>query len=382
MTSAPPTTAAKHSHKYKLHAAPLAQFNMDSLQPLSKLLVFFYKSEGDLKDLSVPSTIQGLVASRVSHDGCLWELDSSSTVTQFTHDLKAELDRQGLAQSYSFSSSLTAQNSACVLSVEGMTCNSCVKLIESTIAGETGVASIKVSLQFKKAMVEYNPGVVQPAELAGNIYDMGFDAEVLTMHGPSGAQSEPPKQPPLSPEIIVKTTPLSSVVVEIEGMTCSSCVQNIQSNISQERGVANIQVSLQAKNAQISFDGSVTTPQKLADAIEDLGFEARLKCSSPLSTPLPASMSPSPSSIEDSGVGNLRKCHIGIEGMTCHSCTSLIESEVGEMEGVVSINVSLDCKEGTLEYNDAFTSPNLVGTAIEALGFQVKYITGKAKLSS
>ena len=63
-------------------------------------------------------------------------------------------------------------------------CSSCVRLIESSTADVSGVASIKVSLQFKKALVEYNPGAVTPAELAESIYDGGFETEALTTHGP------------------------------------------------------------------------------------------------------------------------------------------------------------------------------------------------------
>lgn len=348
---------------------------MDSLQAESKLLVYFYKSEGEVGSFTEP--VQGQVASRILHDGRVREYVFSLPESQFSPNLKAVLEKEGLSQLCSVTSQLTPQNDACVLSVEGMTCNSCVKLIESTVSQLSGVLSIKVSLQYKEAFVEHNPNVIKPAELVQTIYDMGFDAGIVT---PSFHCPMP--NLPLTPEVEIKllklvspgeTPPLSRALIAIEGMTCSSCVQNIESNISKVRGVTSIKVSLQDKNAEVAFEQAIVTPQRLVDAIEELGFEAKLSKES----------SPSSSLVGNGqNAGNLKACYIGIDGMTCKSCVSLIESVVGELEGVVSISVSLPCKEATLEFNDAFTTPQAVSSTIEGMGFVVAYITGKYKSRS
>lgn len=358
----------------------------------SRFLVFFHRSEKDIKDLPLSLQVQGLVESQVLHDGAVREYRFASTEAQCSHHLRTSLERQGLFECCSISSPLTLQNSACVVSVEGMTCNSCVKLIETTISVVPGVSTVKVSLQFKKAFVEYNPSVVKPAELARSIYDMGFDAEVLTTFG---AEPDATISQTLTPEVrragseLVETTPpttpisSSSIVIDIEGMTCSSCVQNIESNISKERGVVFIQVSLQDKNAKVVFQAAATNAQKLADAIEGLGFEAIPRSSSTsLIEGVSGSITPPISQTKmlagsDWNAGKLKVCHIGIDGMTCHSCVSLIESTVGDLKGVVSVSVSLACKEGTVEFNDASTSPTIISEVVDKMGFAVTYVTGK-----
>ena len=344
-----------------------------------EILIFFHKCQDDLPavldagDWSEFRSLHGGVVRecRLATQACEQPLFSADA-------LKASLERRGLSQQVcAFSSPLTSHNHVCVLSVEGMTCGSCVKLIESTIAQESGIASIKVSLQFKKAFIEYDPSLVKPNELAGKIYDMGFDAEVLTMHAPPTSSPTPQADSVLSPMKTSVDATLSTILVNVEGMTCTSCVNNIQSNISKKKGVASVQVSLQEKTAEICYGGSSTSPQKLVDAIEDLGFQATLKSSTP--SPFHSSSSSSHAIIEsDWSMGSLKMCYVGIDGMTCHSCVSLIESEVGELEGVVSITVSLDCKEGTVEFNDAITSPKAICAAIESMGFLVSYITGRS----
>ena len=66
-------------------------------------------------------------------------------------------------------------------------------------------------------------------------------------------------------------------------------------------------------------------------------------------------------------------CTLGIEGMTCHSCVSLIESTVGDMRGVVSVTVSLANKKGTVEYNDALVSPEDISGTVNEMGFTVTH---------
>lgn len=66
----------------------------------------------------------------------------------------------------------------CNLHVEGMTCNSCVKSIESVISEKSGVKSVKVDLEKKEAVVMFCPSVVTASQVAEFVCDMGFDAFV------------------------------------------------------------------------------------------------------------------------------------------------------------------------------------------------------------
>ena len=69
-------------------------------------------------------------------------------------------------------------------------------------------------------------------------------------------------------------------------------------------------------------------------------------------------------------------CTLGIEGMTCHSCVSLIESTVGEMKGVVKVTVSLEERQGTVEYDSALVTPEEIKNTVEDMGFIVARVTG------
>ena len=74
--------------------------------------------------------------------------------------------------------------------------------------------------------------------------------------------------------------------------------------------------------------------------------------------------------------GSVKVCTLGIEGITCHSCVSLIESTVGEMKGVVKVTVSLAERQGTVEYDSALVTPEEIRNTVEGMGFIVARVTG------
>ena len=231
-------------------------------------------------------------------------------------------------------------NHVTLLTVTGMTCNSCVKLIETTLGQMEGINNIKVSLYQLEAFIEYQPAVTTAEKLCMVIYDMGFDASVKAVITNADC-----KNGFLTDE----------VTLSVVGMVCMSCVNNIQTNIGKMTGVKSVTVSLDNNTATIEYHPAEITPEKLCEAIEDLGFEARTLTE---------------------GLPSTKTVTVGIEGMTCGSCAKLIENTVGAVDGIVKISVSLEKKEATIEYNHSVLSSDDVKNAIEDMGFEVTYIQG------
>lgn len=67
-------------------------------------------------------------------------------------------------------------DSVAQIHIEGMTCNSCVETIKSTISQRKGVRSAHVSLANHQGTFEYDPLITTSEELRAAIEDMGFDA--------------------------------------------------------------------------------------------------------------------------------------------------------------------------------------------------------------
>ena len=225
-----------------------------------------------------------------------------------------------------------------VLSVQGMVCTSCVDNIEGNISEMKGINDIKVSLQEKCARVAFNPKVTNPDAICEAIEELGFDAT------------------PTEPKQTLPT--LSQVEIKVEGMVCKSCVDNIEGNISEKKGVKEIKVSLKEKLARVTYDVALTNPRQISEDIEDMGFDA---------VPLVAGAAPAIDAITKvNTVGT-----VGIDGMFCHSCVSLIESGVGELDGVVSVRVSLEKKMARIVYDSSKVNMEVFKSTIEDVGFLV-----------
>lgn len=177
----------------------------------------------------------------------------------FTASLPRELSvDKGFDQLAKASAGSTMEE--CTISIEGMTCQSCVRNIESNVGGKPGIERIKVSLEERNGRVTYNPRQTSPEAIAEMIDDMGFEAKV----------AEGGKGIPAAPNTATTT-------ISIKGMTCNSCVKNIEGNLGKHPGVKSIVVSLENEIGTIVYFPDKTTPQMLAEVIDDMGFEAAVK---------------------------------------------------------------------------------------------------------
>lgn len=61
-----------------------------------------------------------------------------------------------------------------VFTIEGMSCASCVKKVESTLAHQTGVSSVSVNLASETASVTYDEDAIQPQNLQNHIAQIGY----------------------------------------------------------------------------------------------------------------------------------------------------------------------------------------------------------------
>ena len=67
---------------------------------------------------------------------------------------------------------------------------------------------------------------------------------------------------------------MQTATLNIDGMTCNGCVQSVKNALLRSAGVTDVQVSLEEKKAQVTFDEQTTTPAALATAVSEAGYEA------------------------------------------------------------------------------------------------------------
>ena len=67
------------------------------------------------------------------------------------------------------------------------------------------------------------------------------------------------------------------VKIAIEGMHCTSCAQGIKAMLKRTPGVISAEVSFEQREATVEYDAEHTTPAKIVEAINNLGYKAKMK---------------------------------------------------------------------------------------------------------
>ncbi|CAK9831963.1 Copper-transporting ATPase 1 [Anthophora retusa] len=176
---------------------------------------------------------------------------------------------------------------------------------------------------------------------------------------------------PRSLEIKDSSKNRSTMKVNIEGMSCQSCVKSIEGGIGSRPEVLSVKVILEEKLGYIEFKAEEITPSELLEAIENMGFKASL-CGDE-------------GGVTDSAQKNLpsqsvtNNCVIHVDGMTCMSCVNSITTVLTEKSGIKHVNVSLKDKEAKVSYDDNDITAEEIAACIEGMGFDafVKEINGR-----
>ncbi|KAI9349397.1 hypothetical protein BD770DRAFT_394999 [Pilaira anomala] len=233
------------------------------------------------------------------------------------------------------------------LSVKGMTCQSCVKAIESACLLLDGLDTIQVNLNLATATVQYQPALVSVKKIIETIEDCGFDVSLASEEN----QKEKAVIVEISKEPITTTTTTTTIQSQfrIHGMTCASCVNSIERGLLATQGIIATQVSLLAESATIEYDPTLTNPEKIIETIQELGFTTSLM------------------------VLNINSAHtqlhLQIYGMTCASCVNGIEKGLKKLDGVHKVSVNLMTESGMIEHTPTTIGARELVEAIESLGF-------------
>ncbi|NWU90308.1 ATP7B ATPase, partial [Upupa epops] len=278
-------------------------------------------------------------------------------------------DNMGYEESFDTEPSTSSQEHTVALNVVGMTCQSCVQSIESRISKVKGIVSVEVSLEQNNAVIKYLQSEVSPEQICQEIQDMGFDANIV------------------EERLTTATVDLSSlreavVKLRVEGMTCQSCVTNVEGKIRKLHGVAKVKVSLGNQEAIIAYYPYLIQPDDLKSCISDLGYNCTIKSkSAPLKLGVlnferlrnanpretPTSLKSDKESPLVAEMSSTATVTIQIEGMHCESCVRNIEGNISDLPGIQSIKVSLEHKCAVVQYSPNLISLSAVLEAIECL---------------
>ena len=198
--------------------------------------------------------------------------------------------------------------------IGGMTCASCVARVEKALKKIEGVVEASVNLSTEKAFIKSQQPIAAAA-LVQAIEKSGFDV------------------------------PTQQFDLNIEGMTCASCVARVEKALKKVEGVLDAQVNLATEKAHVSAINSVPL-SKLTQAVQKAGFDIQSD-----------------------------RIELAIEGMTCASCVARVEKALLKVEGVSEAQVNLATETAWVKASHA-QIPALIA-AVEKAGYQATIKSGR-----
>lgn len=136
--------------------------------------------------------------------------------------------------------------------VQGMTCASCVRTIETAVRKLPGIQQADVNLATERLRITADPAKVQPRDVYKAVSDAGYKL----------VPPAKPAAPPAGP---------GEVKLGISGMTCASCVGHVTKALSKVPGVRSASVNLATETARVVLDPAVRR-ETLVKAVEAAGY--------------------------------------------------------------------------------------------------------------
>ncbi|ANK60395.1 MULTISPECIES: heavy-metal-associated domain-containing protein [Loigolactobacillus] len=68
---------------------------------------------------------------------------------------------------------------------------------------------------------------------------------------------------------------MAKAIMQLDGLTCPSCMQKIEGALKKQTGVENVKVLFNASKVKTDFDESQTTAEDLAAVVNRLGYEVQ-----------------------------------------------------------------------------------------------------------
>jgi len=130
--------------------------------------------------------------------------------------------------------------------IEGMSCASCAQTVEKATAKLPGVQKANVNLATEKLSVAFDPAAVSETEIQQAVAAAGYKAVS------SGKQQ----------------------VFAIEGMSCASCAQTIESAVKKLAGVQQVNVNLATEKMVVNYDESQIIASEIIGAVANAGYHA------------------------------------------------------------------------------------------------------------
>jgi Cu+-exporting ATPase len=135
------------------------------------------------------------------------------------------------------------ERSRIVLDIGGMHCATCVQTIEKRLPKLEGVLYATINLAAEKAIIDYDPNLVDQKTIEDAISDVGY----RVIH--------------------------QNVTLKLSGMHCAVCAQTIEKTLNKKEGVYKAVVNFALETVNVEYNPAQVSLEGIKKAIRDVGYD-------------------------------------------------------------------------------------------------------------
>ncbi|KAK1450964.1 heavy metal translocating P-type ATPase [Colletotrichum cuscutae] len=150
------------------------------------------------------------------------------------------------------------------------------------------------------------------------------------------------------------------VTLSVGGMTCASCVNTISEELNKQEWIDNATVNLVTNSATVDIRDK-SNASKVAEAIEDMGYDASLDSVTEYAEP-------GDDFSGDESDEKKWRATVAIGGMTCASCANTITEQLNKKDYISNVAVNLVANNATIDFIVEGKQDDIV-QSIEDMGY-------------
>ncbi|MFC1884184.1 copper ion binding protein [Thermodesulfobacteriota bacterium] len=140
------------------------------------------------------------------------------------------------------------------------------------------------------------------------------------------------------------------VKLDIQGMTCATCVRRVEQGLGDLEGVDKASVNFATENAMVDYEPTKVEVEDLVKKVGDLGYKVI--------------------NFEKSSGGGPNKTTVSVGGMTCAACVRRVESALQSAKGVSDAAVNLATGRATITHGEDWAGVDSIKGLIEDTGYE------------
>ncbi len=140
---------------------------------------------------------------------------------------------------------------------------------------------------------------------------------------------------------------MKTLEVKIDGMSCASCVNTIDTALNAKKGVETVNINIANDTGKVIFDETNISQDEVLKTIQESGYEPRI--------------------IDKS----FKKMTLPVEGMTCATCAQRVTNAMNELDGVKEVNVNVATDKVTFSYDSEAIHFSAIRKAVADSGYKL-----------